>query len=70
MISPINPISGLFFAIVILHALLNSHANNASIPPFFIPISKPIAPEKKLNATIGGISSLSRSWSFGSIITL
>lgn len=65
----INPMFGLFFSIVILHALLNSHANRASIPPFFIPTSNPIAPEKKLNATIGGTLSSILSWSSGSITT-
>jgi len=52
--SPIKAISGLFRAMVILQALLFSHAKIASMPLCFMPMSKPNAPEKKLIATILG----------------
>ena len=65
--SPIRAISGSFLSIVILQYLLNSHARIAGMPPLRIPTSSPIAPEKKLSATISGISVPMRAWSLGSI---
>lgn len=63
--SPISAVSGSLAAIVILQYLLNSQAGKAWIPPFLMPMSSPIAPEKKLNATISGRSFVSLSRSIG-----
>jgi hypothetical protein len=65
--SPIKAISGRFLSIVNLQALSNSQASKAEIPPCSMPISRPIAPEKKLNATISGKPVVVRGWSSGSI---